>query len=79
MSCRGSDRISAFNHPFNNRWLNLAILWEVILSILIVYLPFLQKPFHTFNLSLIERCIVVAAALTVSPVLETAEWFERRG
>jgi Ca2+-transporting ATPase len=47
--------------------------------ILIVYLPVLQKPFHTFSLSLVDWCIVVGAALTISPVLEVAKWFERRG
>jgi Ca2+-transporting ATPase len=74
-----SDRVSVFNHPFKNRWLNLAIFWEFLLLILIVYLPVLQKPFHTFSLSLVDWCIVVAAALTICPVLEVAKWFERRG
>jgi Ca2+-transporting ATPase len=74
-----SDRVSVFNHPFKNRWLNLAIFWELLLLILIVYLPILQNPFHTFSLSFIEWCIVVSAALKVSPILEVAKWLERRG
>jgi Ca2+-transporting ATPase len=74
-----SDRVSVFNHPFRNRWLNLAIVWEIVLLLLIVYVPFLQKPFQTFPLSLVDWCIVIAAALTISPVLEIAKWMERRG
>ena len=74
-----SDRVSVFNHPFKNRWLNLAVFWEILLLVLIVYLPVLQTPFQTYGLSLIDWCIVVGAALTISPVLEIAKWFERRG
>jgi P-type Ca2+ transporter type 2C len=74
-----SDRVSVFHHPFKNRWLNLAVVWEVLLLVLIVYLPVLQTPFQTYGLSLIDWCIVVGAALTISPVLEIAKWFERRG
>ena len=74
-----SDRLSVFNRPFANHWLNLAIFWEILLLVLIVYLPVLQRPFHTFSLTLIDWCIVVTAALTILPVLEIAKWFERRG
>jgi len=74
-----SDRVSVFNHPFRNRWLNVAIVWEIVLLVFIVYAPFLQKPFQTFSLSLVDWCIVIAAALTISPILEIAKWFERRG
>jgi Ca2+-transporting ATPase len=54
-------------------------VWEIVLLLLIVYVPFLQKPFQTFPLSLVDWCIVIAAALTISPVLEIAKWMERRG
>jgi Ca2+-transporting ATPase len=74
-----SDRHSVLNQLFANKWLNLAILWEVVLLLLVVYLPFLQSPFGTFSLPLIDWVIVVAAAFTISPVLELAKWMERRG
>jgi Ca2+-transporting ATPase len=74
-----SDRLSLFNRPLANRLLNLAILFEILLLVLIVYVPFLQQPFETFGLSLVDWCIVVVAALTISPVLEIAKWFERHG
>lgn len=74
-----SDRHSVLHRPFANRWLNLAILWELLLLALIVYVPFLRAPFDTFSLPLIDWVIVVSLAFTVSPVLELAKWMERRG
>lgn len=74
-----SDRNSVLNRPFANKWLNLAILWELGLLALVVYLPFFQTPFGTFSLPLSDLVIVVALAFTVSPVLEVAKWMERRG
>jgi Ca2+-transporting ATPase len=74
-----SDRVSVLHQPFRNRWLNLAIFWEVLLLVVIVYLPALQEPFATHGLSLVDWCIVVVAALTICPVLEIAKWMERRG
>ena len=38
-----SDRHSVFNKPFANKWLNLAVGWELVLLVLIVYLPFLHE------------------------------------
>jgi len=74
-----SDRHSVLNRPFANQWLNLAILWEVLLLNAIVYLPFLHKPFGTFSLSPTDWAVVIAGAFTISPVLELAKWTQRRG
>jgi len=74
-----SDRRSVFHRPFANRWLNLAIAWELVLLGLIIYLPFLNTPFGTFRLPAVDWLIVIVIALTVSPVLELAKWMERRG
>jgi Ca2+-transporting ATPase len=74
-----SDRLSVLQRPFANRWLNLAIVWEVALLALIVYLPGLQAPFGTFSLPPVDLAIVVGLAFSVSPVLELAKWMERRG
>ena len=74
-----SDRHSVLNRPFANRWLNRAIFWELLLLILIIYVPFLHDAFGTFYLTLEDWLIVMAIALTVSPVLELAKWMVRRG
>lgn len=74
-----SDRHSVFRQMFSNKWLNLAIIWELILLSLIVYLPILHEPFGTFSLPLVDWMIIVPLAVTVIPVLELAKWFVRRG
>lgn len=74
-----SDRLSVLNRPFANKWLNLSIVWELVLLGLIVYLPFLHEPFGTFSLPLVDWVIVAGLAFTISPVLELAKWMERRG
>jgi len=74
-----SDRHSVLNRPFANKWLNWAILWEVALLVLIIYVPFLHDAFGTYYLPLVDWAIVILLALTISPVLELAKWMERRG
>ncbi len=68
-----SDRHSIVRHPFANRWLNLAIAWEVVLLVLVVNVPFLQDAFGTTGLSGAEWALAVAAGLTIVPVLEVAK------
>ena len=74
-----SDRHSVLNRPFENKWLNLAVGWETILLVLIIYLPFLHEAFSTYALPLVDWLIVGGLAVTVVPVLEVAKWMERRG
>jgi Ca2+-transporting ATPase len=74
-----SDRHSVLNKPFANKWLNLAVSWELVLLALIVYLPFLHTAFSTYALSLVDCLIVFVLAFSVMPVLEAAKWMERRG
>jgi P-type Ca2+ transporter type 2C len=74
-----SDRNSVFQKPFANKWLNLAILWELILLSLIVYLPILHVFFGTFSLPLVDWMIILPLAATIVPVLELAKWMVRRG
>jgi Ca2+-transporting ATPase len=74
-----SDRRSVLERPFANRWLNVAVLWEVLLLIAIMYVPFLQDAFGTFAMSAAEWLILFGVAASVVPVLEAAKWMERRG
>ncbi|MCC7208748.1 MAG: cation-translocating P-type ATPase [Anaerolineae bacterium] len=74
-----SDIHSIFSRPFANKWLNLAILWELVLLALIIYVPFLQGPFGTFGLPLVDWLIIAALAVTIVPVLELFKWMMRRG
>ena len=74
-----SDRHSVLRHPFANKWLNIAIVWELIMLALILYVPVLERTFGTVALPLNDFLIIITAAFTVSPVLELAKWMERRG
>jgi Ca2+-transporting ATPase len=74
-----SERQSLLRSPFSNRWLNLAITWEVVLLALVVELPFLQRAFGTTGLDAGEWLLVAVCAATILPVLELAKWFVRNG
>jgi Ca2+-transporting ATPase len=74
-----SDRHSVLNQPFANKWLNLSVGWEMILLVLIVYVPFLHEAFSTYTLPLVDWLIVGGLAVTIVPVLELVKWMERKG
>jgi Ca2+-transporting ATPase len=74
-----SDRHSVLRSPFANKWLNLAIAWELLLLGLIIYVPVLAKPFGNFSLSGTDWMVIGLVSLTISPVLELTKWLERRG
>jgi Ca2+-transporting ATPase len=73
-----SDRESILQRPFDNKWLNLAILWELMMLALIVYVPVLQEAFGTYQLPLKDWILVLGLAFTVVPVLELTKWLIRR-
>ena len=77
-NCR-SDRLTIFQAPLSNRWLNLAVAWELLLLVAISYVPFLQRAFGTFAFSLADWGVMVAFAASIVPVLETVKWMARRG
>ena len=74
-----SDHLSIFSGIFSNKWLNLAIIFDFLLMLAVIYVPFLQGPFETYALPLDDWLIVIAAAATISPVIELAKWMLRRG
>jgi Ca2+-transporting ATPase len=73
-----SDRQSILDRPFANRWLNVAIAWELILLALVVNVPFLRDAFGTTRLSLETWLGLAGAAFTIVPVLEVAKRVTRR-
>ena len=77
-NCR-SDRLSGFQRPLANRWLNLAIAWETLLLLAIMYVPFFQPAFGTFGFAPGDWALTIAAAFSIVPVLEAVKWMARRG
>ena len=74
-----SDRVSALQRPFVNRWLNVAILSELVLLVLIVYVPSLQLLLDTFSMEVKDWLLIFGLASSIIPVLEVTKWLARRG
>lgn len=73
-----SDYRSVFYRTFANRWLNLAVLWELALLVAIIHVPVLQQLFGTVSLKPVDWLRVLGVAATILPVLEMAKWMMRR-
>jgi Ca2+-transporting ATPase len=65
--------------PFANKWLNNAILWDLALLLLVIYVPFLHDAFGVYYLPLVDWWVTIGLAFTIVPVLELAKWMMRRG
>jgi len=74
-----SVRVSALTRPFENRWLNLAVFWELCMLSAIVLVPSLRSLFGTFPMPPRDWLIVGCCSLTVIPVIEGVKWAVRRG
>ena len=76
---RAGLRFSVLRRPFANWWLNMAILWELVLLAAVIYVPFLQEPFGTFHFEWTDWALVGVLAFSVVPVLELVKCLERHG
>jgi Ca2+-transporting ATPase len=74
-----SDHQHVLHRPFSNRWLNVAIIWEIGLLLLILYVPFFERAFEVTPLSVWEWAFLVFWSHTILPVLEFGKWLERQG
>jgi Ca2+-transporting ATPase len=74
-----SDVHSMLRRPFANRWLNLAVIWELLLLGLIIYVPFLERVFGTAALGPEDWLLIVYPSATLWIVLEGTKWVLRRG
>ncbi len=72
-----SERDTMMAKPFANRWLNLAIIWEVTLILFVIYLPVLQKAFGTFSMTLYDWAAVLAVSVTIIPFVEICKLYVR--
>jgi Ca2+-transporting ATPase len=73
-----SDRLSIFHRPFANKWLNLAIGWELLLLGAILLYPPLSKVFGVVPMDNEDRLMIALVAFTILPVLEIGKWILRR-
>ncbi len=73
-----TERRGVWQKPFANKWYNLAILWEVTLLGLLIYVPALNRLFGTVPMAANDWLPVMVAVFTVVPVLEFVKWLGRR-
>jgi Ca2+-transporting ATPase len=74
-----SNRESIFSIGlFTNRLMVGAVLLTIVLQMLLIYVPFLQKIFHTVALSAGELAIALVASAVVFTAVETYKWNLRR-
>ena len=60
-----SDERSAFEHLFTNHWLWTALGVSLLLQVVVIYTPFLQRAFGTVRLSQQDWAFCIAMASSV--------------
>lgn len=72
-----SDRISLFRLGlFSNRSLLFAVVTTILLQVLVVYVPFFQKPFHTTALTFTDWFWIVLSGSTTFVFMEAIKLIE---
>ena len=69
-NCRSLRNSLFMIGPFGNRWLMLAVAWEIILLSLVLYVPFLQDIFHTYAFGPGDWLVSLLLASSVFVVME---------
>ena len=73
-----SDRHSVLRGTFDNKWLNRAVLWELLLLGAIIHVPFLQSAFGTFRMQPADYAVILGPCLSIWPLLELTKYLLRR-
>jgi Ca2+-transporting ATPase len=72
-----SQKHSLFNsNPFENRFVNIAFIVGVILTLAVIVLPFMNSAFSTVNLRVVEWLISVGLSILVIPFVELQKFIE---
>jgi Ca2+-transporting ATPase len=64
-TCRTEDYTLKWSNLFANSLLVMAVLFSLLLQIMVIYLPFLQRVFHTTPLNLEHWVVITLTALTL--------------
>ncbi|HEU5181112.1 MAG TPA: cation-translocating P-type ATPase [Candidatus Polarisedimenticolia bacterium] len=72
--CFRSPLRPVLRSPFGNLWLNLAVLWELLLLFMVVTVPGLSRSFGGFPLTHEDWAVALLMAATIVPVVEAGKW-----
>jgi Ca2+-transporting ATPase len=78
-NCRSVQRSLFQIGVFANKWLWLAIIWECVILILVLYIPVLQGAFRVFPLGAGDWLIVIFSASTIFMVAEMYKLISSKG
>lgn len=70
LNCRSLEHSVFEIGFFSNKWLLLALLWEIILMCLVIYLPVLQGAFQTFAITAGDWAVCVLSACSIFVIAE---------
>jgi P-type Ca2+ transporter type 2C len=74
-----SERYPVFRLGFfSNKWMPRAIALSVVLTLAVIYVPFLNKPFNTVPLTLQQWEVIIPLILLPAIVAEISKYFVRR-
>jgi Ca2+-transporting ATPase len=63
---------------FSNKWMQRAVGLSILLTLAVIYVPFLNRPFNTVSLSWPHWAIILPLAITPAIVAEISKFFVRR-
>ena len=72
-----SQRGSVFTMKGQNLYLFGSMVFSLVLTLLVIYVPFLSNVFGFEHISLAEYLVSMALALSVIPIVELVKWLQR--
>lgn len=73
-----SRRGSIFSMKHQNKWLWGGAVLALLLTTMVIYVPFLKTMFGFTSISLAEYLIALGLALCIIPLVELVKWFQRK-
>jgi Ca2+-transporting ATPase len=73
-----SQRESIFSLGSHNKYLYFAMALSFLLTVAVIYVPFLSDAFNFQHISLYEFGVSMLLAVSVIPIVEVTKFFQRR-
>ncbi len=73
-----SRRCSIFKIKKQNKFLWLSMIISLLLTLVVIYIPFLSNAFGLESISLAEYIVALLISITVIPMVEIVKFFQRR-